>query len=339
MRVLLCTPRLPPVGGNVTTVRRIATHLEALKVTVQIVTTEALTEETRHQAKSFRPDVVHAFHAFRAGIGALEIAKETSAPLVVTITGTDINIDVLQDDKKEPVLTVLKASSAITTFSPPMTEAVSAVDRDLAKKIRIIYQGVWFRPQETGDVRADLGIETNVPVFLLAANVRSVKRPILAIEGVQLLRQRGCDAHLVLAGEILELNEWQRVRTILDNRAWAHYIGSVPPEKIVSLYRAADIVLNTSEHEGGMANTLVEAMWLKRPTLASAIPGNSWLVRNEETGLLFNDEHELAEMAVRLLTDQSLVQRLVRNAYQWVRFHCDPIKEAKEYISLYSLLL
>lgn len=89
---------MPAVGGNVTTVRRISTHLEALGVNVQIVTTQPLTEDARLKAKNFRPDIVHAFHAFKSGLVALELAQRLSTPLVITITGTDVHSDLYHSD-------------------------------------------------------------------------------------------------------------------------------------------------------------------------------------------------------------------------------------------------
>jgi glycosyltransferase involved in cell wall biosynthesis len=80
-------------------------------------------------------------------------------------------------------------------------------------------------------------------------------------------------------------------------------------------------------------------MWLKRPVLASAVVGNISLVRPEETGLLFRDADELAWQAHRLLTDAALRQRLIDNAFVWVRQHCDPMKEAQRYREVYAQAL
>ncbi|MCX7968118.1 MAG: glycosyltransferase family 4 protein [Armatimonadetes bacterium] len=316
--------------------RRISTHLEKLGANVQIVTTQPLTEESLLRAMTFRPEIVHAFHALKAGVVALEIAKKLSVPLVVTITGTDVHSDLHHPERREIVLRVLRSANAITTFAPAIADELAAVDISLAAKTHIIPQGVWFPPQENWDVRKHLGISAFVPLLLLPANIRKVKRPMLAFEGVGLLRKRGFDAHILFVGEILEAEEWERLKAAIEKCQWAHYLGSVPMERMVSVYLAAGIVLNTSEHEGGMANALLEAMWLRRPVLASAVAGNLSLVRHEETGLLFSDAGELAKQAEKLLADANLSERLVQNAYDWVHRNCDPIKEAQSYLEVYS---
>lgn len=321
-----------------TTVRRIATHLERLGASVQIMTTQPLPEDAIQQAKNFNPQIVHAFHAFKAGVFALKIARQFSLPLVVTVTGTDVHDDLHHPDRKGVTLSVLQSANAITAFAPAIANELLAIDSSLAAKIRVISQGVWFPPQKSWDVREHLGIAENVPLLLLPANIRKVKRPTLALEGVRLLRELGFDAHILFVGEILETDEWQRLRGAMENCQWAHYLGAVPMEQMASVYLAADIVLNTSQHEGGMANALLEAMLMKRPILASAVPGNLSLIRHEETGLLFNDARELAEQAARLLTDKNLRERLVQRAYDWVRRNCDPVKEAQSYLRVYAEL-
>lgn len=303
---------------------------------MQIVTTQPLTEDARLKAKNFRPDIVHAFHAFKSGLVALELAQRLSTPLVITITGTDVHSDLYHSERREIVLSVLRAANAITTFATAIADELLEFDKSLATKTHIIPQGIWFPPQEIWDLRKHLSISADVPLLLLPANIRRVKRPMLAFEGVRLLRNLGFDAHILFVGEILETDEWKRLSEAIANCQWSHYLGSVPMERMVSVYLACDIVLNTSEHEGGMANALVEGMWLKRPILASAVAGNLSLVREKETGLIFRDAEELAKKAARLLMDEDLRKRLVENAHRWVRQNCDPIREAQSYLKVYN---
>jgi len=311
-------------------------HLERLGVEVKVVTTQPLSGEGMSQAVSFRPDIVHAFHAFKAGVAALEIADRLSLPLVVTVTGTDVHADLHHPERRELVLKVLRAANAVTVFAAEIASEIASVDSSLLAKTHIIPQGVWLPPQEKWDVRGHLKIAADVPLLLLPANIRKVKRPLLAFEGVRLLRGLGFDAHILFVGEILEADEWERLRRAIANCPYAHYAGALPMERMESVYLAADIVLNTSEHEGGMANSLLEAMWLKRPVLASATAGNLSLVKHGETGLVFSDAEDLAKQAEKLLTDQNLRKILVQNAHDWVRRNCDPMKEAQSYLRVYS---
>jgi L-malate glycosyltransferase len=77
-----------------------------------------------------------------------------------------------------------------------------------------------------------------------------------------------------------------------------------------SLLEQTDVVVNASISEGGMANSVLEAMATGRPVLASAIDGNRSLVEDGVTGFLFRDAAELAERAEWLADDPRLRKRL-----------------------------
>ncbi len=96
----------------------------------------------------------------------------------------------------------------------------------------------------------------------------------------------------------------------LAGRPWCRYLGAVPHARMPALLRAADVVLNCSISEGGMSNSVLEALTLGRPVLASDIEGNRALIEDGVTGLLFSDASELASQAVRLLDDVELRARL-----------------------------
>jgi glycosyltransferase involved in cell wall biosynthesis len=77
-----------------------------------------------------------------------------------------------------------------------------------------------------------------------------------------------------------------------------------------ALFELADVVLNCSLAEGGMANAVIEALALGRAVLAADIAGNRSLVEDAITGFLFGSAEELAAKADRLLQDPDLRARL-----------------------------
>lgn len=317
--------------------RRIATHLRQLGITVQVLATGSREpNEVMEQGMAFQPHLVHAFHAFRAGTIALQIAQRLAVPLVVTITGTDLHEDFNHPERGELTKQVLQQAAGIAVFSPAIKQELGERLPSVTQRVRVIPQGVWFPPQESWEVRSVCQIPPDAPVLLLPANIRGIKRPHLALEGALLLQQRGWEVFFLLVGAVLEPDEGQRILSAMQQTPWARYLGIVAMERMVSVYQAATMVLNTSLHEGGMANALLEAMWLERPVVAARVPGNTSLIVDEETGLLFDTAEELAHQVLRLLTNPYLCQRLVRNAKQWVEQHCNPIQEAQQYRQLYE---
>jgi glycosyltransferase involved in cell wall biosynthesis len=107
---------------------------------------------------------------------------------------------------------------------------------------------------------------------------------------------------------------------------------------MASLLARADVVLNCSISEGGMANSVLEALALGRAVLASDIEGNRALIEHEVTGLLFRDEAELAAGAERLITDAPLRQQLGAAGRALVERLYPPSREIDGYLAVYHRL-
>ena len=101
----------------------------------------------------------------------------------------------------------------------------------------------------------------------------------------------------------------------------------------------ASAVLNTSISEGGMANSLLEAMACSRPVLAAAIDGNRSLVTDSVTGLLYLDSNEFHTKARQLATDPVLRKQLASMALRMIVERHSPECEATEYLKLYREIL
>ena len=87
---------LPAVRGNAVTVQRIVNGLRARHVDVAMWDLSAAPEASIAAAvEGARPHLVHAFHALRTGPLALRLARRLEIPLVVTLTGTDANHELL----------------------------------------------------------------------------------------------------------------------------------------------------------------------------------------------------------------------------------------------------
>jgi glycosyltransferase involved in cell wall biosynthesis len=107
---------------------------------------------------------------------------------------------------------------------------------------------------------------------------------------------------------------------------------------MASLLAQADVVVNASVSEGGMANAVLEGLALGRAVLASAIDGNRSLIEHDVTGLLFTDEEDLAMQAERLVTDPALRARLGAAGRARVEHDYPPHREIDAYLDLYRSL-
>ncbi|HLE99114.1 MAG TPA: glycosyltransferase, partial [Gaiellaceae bacterium] len=89
------------------------------------------------------------------------------------------------------------------------------------------------------------------------------------------------------------------------------FLGSVSREDVLRLFRAADVSVLSSAWEN-FPHTVVEALAVGCPVIATAVGGVPEVVRDGENGLLVppNDVAALAEAIRRFFDDDELRRRL-----------------------------
>jgi glycosyltransferase involved in cell wall biosynthesis len=173
-------------------------------------------------------------------------------------------------------------------------------------------------------------------MVLFPGGIRPLKNPRFPLRPLERLRARHPALSLVYAGPILDADEGQALAHELAGRPWARHVGGVPHGDMPAWFSAADVVLNCSESEGGMANAVLEALALGRAVLVSAIAGNRSLVEDGVTGLLYASEAEFEDKADRLLADGALRRRLGEGGRRLVESQFPPGRELDGYLTVYA---
>jgi len=335
MRVALLAPTpLDSPRGNAVTVGRIAREVGARGVEVGVWDASGdeapgLLAEVRRAA----PAIVHAFHAYRTGPQGRALAEACGASLVVTLTGTDVSDDLVRSENGPVVRDVLRSAAAVTVFHESVAATVGAAVPEISSRIAVVPQSVCFPTAPAGHAPPVVAGE---PCIVFPAGIRPVKRPALPLAALDGLARRRPAARLWYAGPVLDREEHARLLRALAGRPWALHLGAVPHHAMPALLAAADIVLNCSLSEGGMANAVLEALALGRAVLASDISGNRSLVEDGVTGFLFGSEAELTAKAERLAADPSLRRRLGEAGRRVVETRFTPAVEAEGYLAVYA---
>ncbi len=320
------------------TVDRLARGLAERGVPVTVLDLSRLSADAWAGAlDAFRPDVVHAFHAFRAAARIRRAAAARGLPLVVSLTGTDANIDLLDPARRAATAGAIRAAAAVVAFHEGLRARVAATVPEAASRIVVIAPGVRLEsgPEPTGGV---LGPRAPGEVrLLLVAGIRAVKNVPLSVEATDGLAARH-RVRLLLAGPIIEPAEGARLRAALAGREWATYLGEVPHARMAALLDECDVALNASRSEG-MANALLEAMARGRAVLASDIEGNRALIEHEVDGLLFAGAAGFRREAERLVGDRALRARLGAAARAKVERLYAPERELDAHLALYARVL
>ncbi|MRR37203.1 glycosyltransferase [bacterium] len=334
MKIVLITPyHTPPVRGNAVTVRRIAAHLPAAGCEAAVYSLEGLAAaDIVNEVRQTKPDVIHGFHAHLGGRVAKEIAHAVGVPYIVTLTGSDV-YEALEDGRREETLAVLHDAAAIVAFDASVKHRVADRHPSLAEKTRVIPQGVEPPGEDFrwGTERFDAG----ELVFFLPAGLRPVKDVGFSLSPLAELHREEPRVRLLVAGPILDERYGAAVLAELDRHPFARYLGVVGRDSIGALYRRADVVLNTSRFEGGMANSVLEAMAFGRPVLAADIEGNRSIVKSGKTGLLYRGENDFLQKARELVRDDALRRHLGEQGLRLAGEQFSAEREASAYRELY----
>lgn len=171
-----------------------------------------------------------------------------------------------------------------------------------------------FFPRERGDP---------APVFLSNRNLEPLYNVACIIDAFALIQAERPDARLVIAGDGSQrgaLEERRRAKGLRN----VSFVGKIRTEDMGSLYREADIYLNSPLIDN-MPTSIIEAFACGLPVVTSDAGGIPYMVEHDRTALMFSkgDAEAMARQVMRLLATPDLARTLVANAraecerYRW----------------------
>ena len=186
--------------------------------------------------------------------------------------------------------------------------------------------------------REILGLKDEHKVVGFVGRLASQKRLHDVIWAFQLLHQLVENVRLVLIGSGPERESLSELATSFGCRDRIIFAGH--REDASALMAAFDTFVLGSDFEG-MSNSLMEAMSIGLPCIASDIPPNRELLTDGETGLLFSvgKSPDLAKLSAKVLTDADLAHRLGLAARHRISTHHTVEQMIKLHESLYERLL
>ncbi|KAF0221003.1 MAG: group 1 glycosyl [Geobacteraceae bacterium] len=336
MKIALITPHYyPAVRGNAVTVRRIGKYLVLRGCEVRTYSLDTVSvQEIFSGIRGYGPDLIHAFHGYTGGRIARLAAQGTGIPYIITLTGTDV-YEALDDSRKMDVHAALRDAVALVAFHKSVKKRLAEHFPTMAAKTTIIPQGVEL-PGEDCSGLGGFPFPAGKFTFLLPAGLRPIKNVLFPLAPLAELYAREPSLRFILAGPLLDARYAAEVMERLERYPFAHYLGGIGHDAIGCLFRKADAVLNTSLFEGGMANSVLEALAFGKPVLANDIEGNRSLVKDGVTGLLYRSEDDFREKAWRLLADGKLREKLGERGRRFVLKNFPPEREAEAYVRLYE---
>jgi glycosyltransferase involved in cell wall biosynthesis len=191
--------------------------------------------------------------------------------------------------------------------------AISAATRDAlieyefmpASKIKVIYNGITPLTAEENrkqELLAELGIEPGDVVIGTVARLDTVKNHPMMLQNTRALIDQGYKVRLLLVGDGPERDNLEAMTQQLNLNSSVIFTGfQSKPADYLSLM---DLFLLPSFTEG-TSMTLLEAMSLGIPTVATRVGGTPEIVEDKQTGFLVeSDDLEAFTGAIKNLLNQ-----------------------------------
>lgn len=198
-----------------------------------------------------------------------------------------------------------------------------------------------LEPEFIAQVLAQYQIDPHRTILTQISRFDRLKDPVGVIRAYRIVK-RYFDCQLVLAGgsasddpegavvlkEVLrEAGDDQDIK-VLELPAWA-------PLEVNALQRASTVVIQKSLREG-FGLTVSEALWKKKPVVASAVGGIPVQIIHKHTGLLSHSIEGTAYQIRFLLSHPEIAARLGEHGHQHVKENFLITQKLKRYLTLFQ---
>lgn len=291
-----------------------------------------LREEARNQPGHY--DLIHSHYWLSGQVGWLA-RDRWGVPLVHTAhtLAAVKNASLADGDTPEPAAreigerqVVVEADRLIANTAEEAKQLVEAYDAE-PEAIDVVSPGAdltRYRPGDRAAARAELGIDPIESVVTFVGRIQPLKAPDVLLRAAGEMLARDPDARLrilVVGGPSgTGLARPDSLIELASSLGIAHrvtFLPPQPPDRLVEVYRASDVVAVPSYSES-FGLVAIEAQACGVPVIAADVGGLGTAVRNAETGLLVQGHRadDWASALTSMLADRVELQRMGARAQQ-----------------------
>ena len=284
----------------------------------------------RDLIRTQRPHILHTHTAKAGAVGriAAVLARVPDPPVIVHTFHGHVLRGYFGPARtaafREVERTLARRTDRLIAVSPEVRDELVAEGIAPASRFEVVRLGLDLdrraaaEPVEAQALRDRLGVPDGAVLISWLGRMTHIKRVEDLLAAFALVRARGVDAHLALAGDGPLRGELEALSRELGLDGRAHFLGM--QKDVAPVYGASDIVALTSANEGTPVS-LIEALAAGTASISTDVGGVSDVIRDEETGLLVpaGDVGAIAGALERLAVDGALRGRLAVAAQADVR--------------------
>jgi glycosyltransferase involved in cell wall biosynthesis len=291
--------------------------------------------------KKNKPDIIHAHWSLPQGLIGIIAKRIFKIPCVTSIHGSDV-YGLRSAFFKALNTMVIRNSDACTANSMATARIARKVCGN--ENIKVLPMGVdtecFSKIHDVASLKRKFKIEG--PVILFVGRLIDWKGTAYLIKAMPEIIQRFPAAKALMIGSGPEKAELMRLAGAIGVANHIIFIDEVPQEELVPFYSMADIfvlpsIVNENGETEGLGVVLLEAMACELPVIGSDVGGIPDIIRNGETGLLVRqkDSQDLVNQIIRLLTDEDLRKKMVRNSRNLIETQFSWEVVAERFIEIY----
>ena len=197
-----------------------------------------------------------------------------------------------------------------------------------------------LEPETVRDILERFQIDPSRPILTQVSRFDRLKDPVGVVKAYKIVK-RYFDCQLILAGGGAKDDPegeavLAEVREVAADDQDIHILNLPPWSalEINALQRASTIVIQKSLREG-FGLTVSEALWKRKPVVASAVGGIPTQVIHKHTGMLAHSVEGTAYQIRFLLSNPSIATRLGEQGHEHVREHFLITSNARRYLTLF----
>ena len=277
------------------------------------------------------PDVVHAHNPAAAVAAALArlLAGRRSTAIVATFHG------LVEGETRRAVRPLVLAADVVVGIGPSASQELADAGFPRDRLLTVPNAVTAAVTRSRADVRRELGIADDAELLVTVGRYTIEKGQTLLIEAVARLAPRRPRLRALIVGLGPLENELRESASRLGLGGIVQITG--PRADAVDVIAAADVVVSTSIREG-LGLTLLEALTVGTPVVASSVGGIPDVLDHGAAGLLFpsGDAEALVAALERALDDAELRERLLAEGRRHVaqNFGVDAMVDG--YLSAYA---
>jgi glycosyltransferase involved in cell wall biosynthesis len=308
---------------------RIATRVLGARVLLDF----ASLRELRSALAEFEPDVVH-LHGYRAAVYCGLVGRRNFATVKTEHGSLEVPSERLLERLKLGFYRRLEmwATRRLRAYVVYVTEDLRRVSASEYPHASVIHNGIEvLEPQQTRSPPEYQPGYVNIAIVGRLEAIKGIDHALRAMTAPRM--PPTARLHMVGSGPLLP--ELQALARNLGIQERVGFLGF--RDNVYDYIAHADALLMPSLHEG-LPYTILEAMALRTPILASRVGGLAEVLVNEETALLFEPacDTAIAEAVARLCQDSSLSQSLTTRALAECRRRFSADAMADNYLALFN---